>query len=444
MTENGSTPIHPAPGPLALDPTRFGLFEAYGVEIELMIVDALSLDVRPICDRLIASAAGHPASELERGEVAWSNELALHVLEIKTRAPARSLAGLAGRFHESVREAARALAPLGARLMPSAMHPWMDPVAETRLWPHEYTEVYRAFDRIFGCSGHGWANLQSTHLNLPFEGDEEFARLHAAVRLLLPLIPALAASSPFQDGTLGPGLDSRLVAYSGNAARVPSVAGLVVPEPVFSQAEYEREILGRIYADLEPHDPEGVLRHEWVNARGAIARFGRGTIEIRLIDAQECPTADLAVVAAIVSLVGALTVGRLAERDLRADPDTESLACLLQEAAVEGERAVARDRRLLRALGIRKDEAPLGELWDRVLDAHPPEDPRAEWTAHLQHVLRAGPLGRRMLRAAGVPADPGRGGRPGGGRSPMVPRQALRAVAEELCRCLERDETFAP
>ena len=33
-------------------------------------------------------------------------------------------------------------------------------------------------------------------LNLPFSSDEEFGRLHAAIRLLLPLLPALAASSP--------------------------------------------------------------------------------------------------------------------------------------------------------------------------------------------------------------------------------------------------------
>jgi gamma-glutamyl:cysteine ligase YbdK (ATP-grasp superfamily) len=431
-------------GTLEPNPSRFGLFDAYGVEIELMLVDVTCFDVKPICDELIASVAGHPASEIERGEVAWSNEVALHVLEIKTSQPAPSLGGLAARFREGVRDAARALAPLGARLMPGGMHPWMDPHQETRLWPHEYTDVYRAFDRIFGCSGHGWANLQSTHLNLPFDGDREFASLHAAIRIVLPLVPALAASSPFQDGGLGPGLDSRLVAYRSNAARIPSVAGRVIPEAVFSRAEYEHEILGRIYSDLAPHDPEGVLRHEWVNARGAIARFERGTIEIRLIDSQECPTGDLAVVAAIVSLVRALTVGRLAERDLHADPDTDSLAHLLGEAAVHADRAVARDRRLLRALGVRKDEVPLGELWDRMLDAHPPDDPQREWTAHLQEILRRGPLARRMLAAVGMPGGPGaRSDAPGKLAGPL-PREALRSVAAELCRCLEHDATFTP
>jgi gamma-glutamyl:cysteine ligase YbdK (ATP-grasp superfamily) len=310
--------------------------------------------------------------------------------------------------------------------MPSAMHPWMEPHAETRLWPHENNDIYRTFDRIFGCSGHGWANLQSTHVNLPFAGDEEFGRLHAAVRLALPLIPALAASSPFHDGGVGPALDGRLLAYRQNSASIPSVAGLVVPEPAFSREQYEREILGRLYDDLAPHDPEGVLRDEWANARGAIARFGRGTVEIRVIDAQECPAADLAVVAAIVSVVRALALGRLAERDVAADPSTEALARVLDRAIHHGERAVTDDHQLLRALGVRKGSVTLGDLWARLLDTFPPDDPDREWTSHLETILERGPLARRMLAAAGADPD----------------LADLRRVAEGLCGCVAANRSF--
>jgi gamma-glutamyl:cysteine ligase YbdK (ATP-grasp superfamily) len=103
---------------------------------------------------------------------------------------------MAAGFQAEVRAIGRQLEPLGARLMPTAMHPWMNPAAETRLWPHDQAEIYQAYDRVFGCSQHGQANLQSMHLNLPFANDAEFARLHAAVRLVLPILPALAASSP--------------------------------------------------------------------------------------------------------------------------------------------------------------------------------------------------------------------------------------------------------
>jgi glutamate---cysteine ligase / carboxylate-amine ligase len=405
---------------------RPGLFEAYGVEIETMIVDSGTLSVKPVCDELMERVATAPGEEPEIEGIGWSNELTLHVLELKTAGPAPSLAGLVKRFHTNVRRANEELSALGARLMPGAMHPWMDPHTETELWPHEYTEVYHAFDRIFGCSGHGWANLQSTHLNLPFSGDDEFARLHAAIRLTLPLIPALSAASPILDGVRGEALDSRLVAYRGNARRVPSVTGLVVPEPAFSQEEYERDILGRIYADMAHLDPGGVLRYEWANARGAIARFDRGTVEVRVIDAQECPSADLAVVAAAAEVVKALAVGPLSERDPRRDPSTEALAAVLERTTVEADEAVISDATVLRVLGLHADSMLCGDLWRALLDRYPPDDPEREWTPALETILTSGPLARRVLRAAGEAPD----------------RARLGAVYGALCGCLERNDPF--
>jgi gamma-glutamyl:cysteine ligase YbdK (ATP-grasp superfamily) len=212
-----------------------GLFEGFGVELEYMIVDRRTLDVRPVADELVPAAAGAPEPEIERGELAWSNELALHLIEFKTNGPTFRLRGLAQRFQESVAEANGLLAALDAMLMPGAMHPWMDPERELMLWPHEYGPVYEGYDRIFGCRGHGWANVQSTHLNLPFANDEEFGRLHGAIRLVLPILPALAASSPIVGGHATGLLDNRLRFYRHHAARIPSVTGQVVPEAVFSR-----------------------------------------------------------------------------------------------------------------------------------------------------------------------------------------------------------------
>ena len=216
------------------------------------------------------------------------------------------------------------------------------------------------------------------------------------------------------------------MAYRGNARRVPSVTGPVVPEPAFTRAQYEREILGRIYADLAPHDPEGVLRHEWANARGAIARFDRGTVEIRVIDAQECPAADLAVVAAVTAVVRALAVGSLSHRDPGADPGTAELADLLNRAIVDADRARVEHPGLLRALGRPPAPVSLGELWEDLLDRHPPDDPAGEWVGALETILRHGPLARRMVAAVGDEPTPG----------------DLRTLAASLCACLDADELF--
>ena len=406
-----------------------GLWQGFGVELEYAIVDAATLDVRPIADRLLASVSDEEgASEVERGPIAWSNELALHVIELKTNGPAESLSGLAQRFQGEVDEAGEHLARLGARLLPGGMHPWMDPATELRLWPHEYNEVYRTFDRIFGCAGHGWANLQSTHVNLPFRGDDEFFRLHEAIRLVLPLVPALAAASPFLDGGRGAALDNRLAAYRDNARRVPSVTGRVVPERVHTRLEYRHRILETIYKDLAPLDAEGILHHEWVNARGAIARFGRGSIEIRLIDAQESPAADLAVVAAVVGAVRYLAEGVLGDAEAGAQVGTGELAELLDATIRDGERAVVTSlpyRALLGMEGARPPSA--GEVWRHLVEVGVGTwEGAAEWRHALEVILGEGPLARRLLTAAGEAPD----------------RAGLERVYRRLADAISAGETF--
>jgi gamma-glutamyl:cysteine ligase YbdK (ATP-grasp superfamily) len=399
-----------------------GLFEAVGIELEYMIVDRASLAVRPLADRLLAAAgSGSLDSEIERGALAWSNELPLHLIELKTNGPARSLEGLAAAFQQGVAEANEWLRPLEARLMPTGMHPWMDPAAELVLWPHEHAAVYAAFDRIFGCREHGWANVQSMQLNLPFAGDEEFGRLHAAVRVVLPILPALAASSPLVEGRATGLLDNRLEFYRRHARRIPSLVASVIPEPIFDRAGYEERIHRRLYADLAPHDPEGVLRREWINARGAIARFDRGAIEIRLLDAQECPLADLAIAGAVVGVLRSLVSETLADARAQRSFPPETLAAILRETAAEGDDARIRDAAYLELLGW-KGSPPCraGDLWRELALRTRAERGAADADGALDVILDEGCLARRILRRLD--------GRPGRGRQ--------REVYEELCHCL--------
>ena len=171
MPKSSSSPPGepPAPSREAL-PATLHLFDAHGVEVEYMLVDAETLDVAPAADELLEAAAGKLVDVFENGDVAWNNELALHVLELNCNGPRRSLAGLGRAFADNVVLANSKLDSGGRRLMGTAMHPWMDP-EDVVLWPHGAHDVYDAFDRIFSCKGHGWANLQSMQINLPFAGD---------------------------------------------------------------------------------------------------------------------------------------------------------------------------------------------------------------------------------------------------------------------------------
>jgi gamma-glutamyl:cysteine ligase YbdK (ATP-grasp superfamily) len=402
-------------------------FSAYGIELEYMIVDRESLSVSPLADELLRRAAGADADEVARGGFAWSNELVLHLVEIKNAPPDPGLGGLAAGFQAQVACIDELLAPLGARLMPTAMHPWMDPARETRLWPGRHADIYAAYDRIFGCRAHGWANLQSMHLNLPFAGDAEFARLHAAVRLLLPILPALAASSPVAEGRSSGFLDFRMEAYRLHPQRVPALIGRLIPDNALGRADYEARVLAPMYRDIAPLDTAGVLRHEWLNARGAIPRFDRGALEIRVIDLQECPRADIAIAALAGAVARALHGGRWAPLDAQQRMDTGRLRDILLACIRDGERALISDPAYLGLLGFPAARCEAGELWAHLF-AQCGQDPLLAQVdrAPLETILASGPLGRRILAALGADFD----------------RERLRAVYGELCDCLARDRLF--
>lgn len=404
------------------------LFEVVGLELEYMIADRASLDVKPIADQLIRAECGAIESEIEVGEIAWSNELVLHVIELKTNGPARGVAGLGAAFQKSVDRIEQHLAALGARLLPGGMHPWMDPQRELVLWPHEHNAVYESFHRIFDCRGHGWSNLQSVHINLPFADDDEFGRLHAAIRLLLPLLPALAASSPYQEGRATGLLDTRLDHYASNTRRIPSVAGEVVPEPVFTKRDYEAQILALIYRDLAAFDPEGVLRNEWVNARGCIARFERSAIEIRVLDVAESPCVDVAIADAVIEVLRALVEERISTTAAQRAVTTQPLARLLRDVVREGAAAQTRDAALLRALGWSGAEtATAGELASALFERVRPQLAGGAESAEVIDLLLArGPLAARLLRTAG----------------PAPSRERLGLVYRELADCLEQGRIF--
>jgi len=394
------------------------LFDAYGVELEYMLVDRDSLNVVPAVDEIFKAASGTYASDYEDGPITWSNELVRHVMEVKVTTPVPTFAGLPETFMTSIQSINNLAHARSARLMPTAMHPWMDPAHETQLWPHEYASVYQTFHRIFDCYRHGWANLQSVHLNLPFNGDDEFARLHAAIRLVLPLIPALAASSPIVEGKVTGIMDNRLDVYCRNSRLISQITGEVIPEPVYSYTAYDETIFQPMYKAIAPYDVDGTLQDEFLNARGAIARFERSAIEIRLIDVQECPQADVAIVEAVVHAVKQLVSERYCDWKSQSVWPAAHLRGILLETIVQAEKTPLHDMDYLAVWGINKPATAL-EVWQHITKNMTPESNRTG-TA-LEKLFSRGPLARRMISHLG------------NGTS----REEIRALYVQLAECLQ-------
>ncbi len=407
----------------------FHLFERFGIELEYMIVDRETLKVNPLTDQVIKEVNGSITNEIQLGEIAWSNELALHVIELKTATPADTIIGLDKKFHSNIQQINDILKSYNACLMGGPMHPFMDPVKEIRLWPHDYNPIYTAFDRIFSCKGHGWANLQSMHINLPFANEEEFGKLHAAIRLVLPIIPALSAGSPIADGIVSGYHDTRMETYRTNSIKIPSITGQVIPEAVFSFVQYEEEILKKIYSDLAPFDPEMILQEEWVNARGAIARFERNTIEIRVIDVQESPVADQAIAAAVIETVKMLVEEECSSFEYQKAIPMAPLVTTFLNTIKQGENAIITDNNYLASLGFPSGHFTAGEVWKKLVQKLLKRKGSlvSYFSEPLDTILNKGSLSSRILKIAGT--------------KPSL--KELQGICEKMCDCLQNGRMFS-
>jgi carboxylate-amine ligase len=170
--------------------------------------------------------------------------------------------------------------------------------------------------------------------------------------VLLPLIPALCASSPILEGRKGEYLDMRLKGYLEHQKAVPELLGPTIPEVTHSRAEYMTRILSPIAAAFEPHDPTGIMDPFFLNARGAIARFDRGAIEIRLADIQECPLADMSIMCFLVEVLRGLVAEDWSSIAAQEGCDESYLYDILLRTIRDGEMAILPDGPLASLFGV--------------------------------------------------------------------------------------------
>jgi gamma-glutamyl:cysteine ligase YbdK (ATP-grasp superfamily) len=280
--------------------------EVLGPEHEFSLVDE-SLKALPIVDKVIKDLYGRVVNFVELGEFTFGKELQLHVMEVKSNKPFKSPKAFEETMHEAVLRLSELLERrYGASLLGTGMHPILR-LEETAVWPHRHKQIYEAFGRIFNLKRHGWLNIQSFQLNIPYADEAKAILMHNLLANICAYLPAVSASSPIYEGHLGDYMDNRLYFYMENQREIPSVTGKVVPEYVQSFRQYKKEIIGRYSADLAKFGAhQCILNKEWVNSRGVIFRFERKALEIRVMDEQECIKSDVALSCFIRALIRGL------------------------------------------------------------------------------------------------------------------------------------------
>jgi carboxylate-amine ligase len=412
---------------------QYRLFEVVGLELEYVIVDR---DLRPVCllEQAFRHVNGRPTSDVEHQSVGFSNELAAHVFEIKTLEPRRSLAEIESALVEGLQFFAGILRDrFGARLLPTGMHPFMLP-SDTRLWRRAGRTIYETYAAIFSLVDHGWLNVQASHVNLPFGSEADTVAMHNALACLLPYLPAIAASSPIYEGEIGRSADNRLEFYKRNQRRFPVVTGDVIPEYISSYRDYRHNVLRQIRKSLDGLPGAERLHPEWVNSRGAIMRFSRRALEVKILDVQECVKADVAIAAfirgALKHLVKRMNDGCLAL------PQHTMLVDDMNSAIRNGSRAVVRAVHLRNHSKGRGNPAPVRGVLEGLLEAAAGEVPPEErsYLSVVEERIRSGSLSESIAREVDRRSKHRRTDR----------ASVIRAVYEELADCLEANRPWSP
>lgn len=404
----------------------YHLFEVFGIELEYMLVNKKSLKVTPIVDQLLTLKNGSLTSDVDNGKIEWSNELVAHVVELKTNGPTNDLENLDTYFAENIKEINKLLKPIDSLLWPTASHPLMQPKLELKLWEHSYSKIYALYNRIFDCTGHGWSNVQSMHINLPFFDDSEFEKLHAAIRVLMPIIPALGASSPIFEGEYTGFHDMRMEVYKSNQKEIPEMTGKLIPEAVFNKDDYYKQIFEPINRAIKPYDTENILDHHFLNSRGAIARFDRNAIEIRVIDIQECPKADVAIAVLIIEALKLLVSEEWISLEDQKLWKEDDLLKIFNITVKDAETGKIENSTYLDIFDI-KEASSVGIIWNKIYNRLK-DQISVKHQASLEILLQHGSLSTRILKAV----------------NDDFSEENLKRVYSQLGECLEQNKMFIP
>jgi len=400
----------------------YHLLEAHHLAIGYSVVHRDDLRAMPLTNELFSEArAWHHSGIME-----WQPGVAAHQLILRNTRPARKWSALHERFAAQVRAVDGLLARHHAMLLPTGASPFLHPAKETVLVTVTDGDRNALNDRLFNCAQHGWSNTNGADLSVTFSGDGEFSKLHAAARLLLPIIPGLAASSPLLEGRFHGFHDGRLESGLHAREKYPELMGSLIPEPVYTQEDHDREILAPIAQLLGELGAIPGLDPEQANARGAVARFDRQLMVMQVTDTQENAAADLAVAELINAVLRALASGRWVSTYLqRAWSENDLLPIFLQTIKDAGNTLITNRDYLLMFGLMKQEQLSVQKLWQHLfVDLYGEISPEARQP--IAHILEHGCLASRILRHTGRTPSPDK----------------LRTVYRELADCTRTGRLF--
>jgi glutamate---cysteine ligase / carboxylate-amine ligase len=341
---------------------RFGEGEAFtvGLEEELLVVDAETLQLAHVADEILARSA------LPRHRI--DHEAFLAEVEIRSE-PAGSVSEAIAQLDEGRAEAVRAGAGR-ARIMAVGLHPDAELFDVKLVQSERYERVERQMQGLIKrtpeCALH-------VHVGVP-DTDAAVAAMNG-LRERLPLLHGLGANSPFWFGT-----DSGMA--SSRAAVIRAYPGRGIPPRLRSWDQY-LACLDAVRAGGGPTDHTMV----WWDAR---PQPRLGTVELREVDVQT----DLESAAAIAALARAI-VRRAVESPIRELAPEQALHWSSFRAARDG---------LDAEIYHEGSPRPLREVAELVVSSLGVEDPEIEGVKRIVREGGGADRQRAAYEGGGMPA----------------------------------------
>jgi len=172
-----------------------------GPEHEFSLVNK-ELKPLPIADKIIKDYCGKTINFVKLPAFTFGKEMQLHVMEIKANSPFKSPIDFEATMQKALSTLNQIIGKHDAQLLGTGMHPLLK-LKETAIWPHYHRKIYQEYGKIFSLDQHGWLNVQSFHLNLPYNKQTDAIQTHNLLANLCAYLPALTASSPIYEGKKG-------------------------------------------------------------------------------------------------------------------------------------------------------------------------------------------------------------------------------------------------
>lgn len=384
--------------------------DGFGLGLDYLIVDRKTLVPLP------------PASVGGSGkDVIWSINEARTGIRLCTAVPEKSVSAAADRLSADLPALSALVEDLmDGMLLPTGAHPLATTDDFQNSGPGANADGLNGF---FADEGMQWTS--SSRVELPFADEQAFGRSHTAIRMVLPIIPAISASSPFFHGQRSGGLSARILRALDGTQPLPELTGAYIPEVALDQADYYRIVLEPIARALADRGLADAVDYQLANRRAAIPSFERSVITITVADTQECVSSDAAVAEMMITVINAMTDGRWVSNYLQRAWHETDLGSILKDVARQGGEAVIANRDYLLMFGMMRESATAAELWRHLYQQLRSELSEAA-RIRIAHILDHGCLAQRILRRTGD--------RPS--------RERILEVYRELATCLRENAIF--